>query len=514
MAIQAALTVDTTGIIVGGAGLMTDDETLKQDAARVAALAPYTVLSKEASSGKLVPLTDVDPAVVPGSLACGAIGGTAAEFAALASSSFKIGFDGESVIEVVCDFSGLDSPADTAGYMTCGALGGSIPDFAAVSDGQFGIQVDGNAAIQVGSLDFSGLDGEDDLAGYFTCGAAGTNAAGFAAVADGSLRVTVNGVNHDLSGLDFNTVAITGLQQVADVINYAAQGRFYCEYDLATTIFRFVSNTTGETSTVALGATGAGTDLSAAGYLNAAGGAATAGVGGEGTLQTIPGIINAAAAGRFFCFQSGDEMVFVSPTRGETSAVTVLTAGTAGTDISGASYLNGLTGTGTPTAGTGGEGLFESIVDIINAELAGRGTCSFDGDKFIFWSNSTDIGSAVSYLTAGATGTDISGASYLNGLTGTGVITAATTADGENIPIGLYWGDSVTAASLVAGDVTNRKVLVGGDPIILDEDKIILENSLTLASVVTSTGKTIEQHLRDIGIFARETYVNGQIAPV
>ncbi|RKX22186.1 MAG: hypothetical protein DRP45_11585 [Candidatus Zixiibacteriota bacterium] len=269
MTIQAETTVDTTGVIVGGAGLMNDDETLLQDAARVAALAPYTVLAKQQSSGKLVPLTELAPTL-------------------------------------------------TSAGLECGANGGNLAAWQAVGDGAFQIDVDGS------------------------------------------------------------TLDITGL---------------------------------------------------------------------------------------------------------------VFTAVAALTDI----------------------------VGIINVALAARAICVYDevGDVFSFFSLKSGLpASTIGYLVAGSAGTDISGAGFLNGLTGTGTITAATGEASESVPSGIYWGDEVTAADLVAGDVTNRKVLAGGDPIILDEDKIVLEGSLTLASVVVATGKTIEQHLRDIGIFARETYVNGQIAPV
>jgi hypothetical protein len=323
---RSKVTVDSTGIEIYGTGMTKDDQTFLREIGRVADLVSYTVIAKAADSKKWVPLTDVDPAVVPGSLACGAIGGDLEDFAALASASFKIGFDGESVIEVVCDFSGIDSKLDTAGYMTCGALGGTIPEFQAVSDGQFGIAIDGNAAIQVGGLDFSGLDSEQDTPGYYTCGANGANIGAWNAVTDGAFEVVVNGLEIALSGLDFSTAAT--LNDIADTINYAAAGRFTVIYDGKTDVYRIVSNTTGETSTVAAPtAPVAGTDISAAGFLNgAAAGSATAGTGGEGTAQTITDIINAAAHGRFFCYQSGDEIVFVSPTAGETSAVSVLTA--------------------------------------------------------------------------------------------------------------------------------------------------------------------------------------------
>ena len=131
---ESKLTLLTTPWDLGGQGKYRDDLTIEQDGARAAVLFFLTVMAKEVSSGKLVPLTDVTPALVPGSLACGAIGGTAAEFAAAGSSSFKIGFDGEAVIEVVTELSGLDSVADTPGYMTCGAIGGTLEEFASITE--------------------------------------------------------------------------------------------------------------------------------------------------------------------------------------------------------------------------------------------------------------------------------------------------------------------------------------------------------------------------------------------
>ena len=113
--------------------------TFAQDAGRAIPLAPFTLLSKIASSNKFTSLTDVDPTMVAGILICDPIGGTAAEFQALSSSSFKIGIDGEAVFEVVCDFSGLDSVEDTPGFLTGAALAVDMPIFQAVADAQFSI---------------------------------------------------------------------------------------------------------------------------------------------------------------------------------------------------------------------------------------------------------------------------------------------------------------------------------------------------------------------------------------
>lgn len=266
--LESKLTIDTTGTILGGAGNFRDDETVLQDAGRSIDLATFTVMAKKASDLKLIPLTDINPAL-------------------------------------------------TSAKMVCGTNGG--------------------------------------------------NAAAYIAVSDGAFKINVDGTLLDLTGIDFS--GITLLIEVEEILNEAADGRFRVLFDRGNDIFTFVSN-----------------------------------------KQGLP-----------------------------ESIVTVLTAGSAGTDISGAGFLNGLTTVGTETAATG----------------------------------------------------EVS----------------------ASIPIGLFWSNEVLAATIVAGDVTNQKLLVGGD-IRLDEDKIILENSLTLASIITATGKTVEQHLQDIGIFPAKTFTNGQIAPV
>ena len=74
-------------------------------------------------------------------------------------------------------------------------------------------------------------------------------------------------------------------------------------------------------------------------------------------------------------------------------------------------------------------------------------------------------------------------------------------------------GDDIAAATIVAGDITNQDLLIGADKMI-DEDLIILENSLTLASVISATGLTIRQHLQNIGIYPRKSTNAQQIQPI
>ncbi len=352
----------------------------------------------------------------------------------------------------------------------------------------------------VEGLSGSGINDENDIAGFYTCGTNGAAiGSGWDAVTDGTGTFDINGVEIDLTGLDFSN-AVT-FDDVADTINYAAAGRFTILYDWKLNIYKIVSNTTGETSVlVAPSAEGTGTDITASGYLNgAAAGSATAGTGGEGTNQTVEGIINAEARGRFTCFYDGDQYIFVSRTAGELSTVTVLSAGAGGTDISGAGFLNGAAGAA--TQGTGGEGLFQSISDIINAELAGRATVAFDGDAFVFMSPTQGILSAVSVLTAGTTGTDISGASYLNGAAGTP--TAGSGGTGANIPAGIYVGPAITAAAIIAGDISDLQVLVGEAAV--DFDQLVLENSLDITDTITGLMITIEDELLRRGIISQDT---------
>ncbi len=634
---ESKLTNATFPWDLGGRGKVRDDLTVEQDGARAAVLEFLTVMANKSSVEKLVPLIDVDPTLTFANMVCGAIGGTAAEFSALADAEFAITVDGvltniigldltglDTVLDtpgymtcgaiggtlaefaaagancqfgltvdgvlmnITADFSGLDSVADTAGYLTCGAIGAALPAWAAVNDAQFGITLDGQAEIQVGPIDYSGLDTEADTAGFFTCGVNGDIIANWDGLADASFSIVVNGVAFDTGQMNLTTCVTFG--DVVNVINFFLEGVATIEYSWNTNIFRFVSNTTGEPSIVAEpGAPAGGTDISGAAWLNAPGGAATAGAGGEGTGQTIQDITNAALiadGAAAFCYYNGDAFVFVSQTRGETSEVADLTAGGVGTDVSGAGFFNGLAGVnvqgaggenlgqnisdtinaasqgrftchfsgdafiftsrtagelstvsdlvagaggvdvsgagflnglaGVNVQGTGGEGLYESISEIINAQAAGRFTVDFDGDAFVFYSPTPGLpGGVITVLTAvvAGTGTDISGAGFLNGLVGIGTVTAATGSDGTDRPAGLFMSKEITAAAIVAGDVDNQVLLVGSDKMI-DEDMIVFEGGLSLASVVVATGRTIREELELMGIYPRKSINSQQIQPI
>jgi hypothetical protein len=94
------------------------------------------------------------------------------------------------------------------------------------------------------------------------------------------------------------------------------------------------------------------------------------------------------------------------------------------------------------------------------------------------------------------------------------MITLTDTAT-ESLPVGLLM-QTVAAADIVAGDVSDVKLLVGSDKMI-DEDMIVLENSLTLESLITvPTGgqKTIRTALQEIGIYPRKSQNDQQIQPI
>jgi len=87
-------------------------------------------------------------------------------------------------------------------------------------------------------------------------------------------------------------------------------------------------------------------------------------------------------------------------------------------------------------------------------------------------------------------------------------LTDVTLTTGAAIALGVYLGDDVAAADLVAGDVTGALILTGGGACTLDSSLVILENSLTPATVVetgTINARTIADDLARIGLFLEAT---------
>jgi hypothetical protein len=155
------------------------------------------------------------------------------------------------------------------------------------------------------------------------------------------------------------------------------------------------------------------------------------------------------------------------------------------------------------------------IPDIINSSplVAGKFRCvnvNGIGTNVRFESLKKGLGiSSISVLSAVGSGTDISTGTTLglDGQTGAGggVVTAAAGDVYTTIPAGIYIGNEITAAALVAGDVTKKQVLVGGFPVYVDKNQLVFENSQTLASVIKVNGLavTVEDYLvNNLGIIA------------
>lgn len=89
--------------------------------------------------------------------------------------------------------------------------------------------------------------------------------------------------------------------------------------------------------------------------------------------------------------------------------------------------------------------------------------------------------------------------------------TDETATDGTAIPLGIYVGNEVTAAALVAGDVSDAAILVGRN-VTIDINEITIENSLTLATVINATGgadnihiQTVRDYMANIGMYFEGT---------
>jgi len=321
--------------------------------------------------------------------------------------------------------------------------------------------------------------------GYMTCGALGATEAELAALTDGEFSIDIDGNEIDITGINATMLDIpsdTRAQLVcgANGVNLAG----YTAVSDAS--FRCTINGTQR-------------DVSAMNFTGAT------------AFTDVLSIINVKLL-PFNAYAEYDETADVfsvySLLEGDQSTITVLSGTGAGTDISGAGFLNGASGTGTATQGTGGSGFGVAFADLINAKALGKFETVYDGTQFIFFSNTIGVDSAASVLSAvsGGAGTDISGASYLNGLTGTGTPVAGTGGQGEDIPAGIYMGQDLTAAEIDAADVTGCPIMVGGSGVRLWEEVLVLENSLTLSSVVHAKQKTIEDCLHELNFYTEAGY--------
>jgi hypothetical protein len=88
--------------------------------------------------------------------------------------------------------------------------------------------------------------------------------------------------------------------------------------------------------------------------------------------------------------------------------------------------------------------------------------------------------------------------------------TDETAVDGSAIPQGIFVGDEIAAADLVAGDVVDQPIITFG--IDFDEALLVIENSKTLDTVIATSNaaavyskKTVRDYLVDKTLIPRDT---------
>lgn len=79
----------------------------------------------------------------------------------------------------------------------------------------------------------------------------------------------------------------------------------------------------------------------------------------------------------------------------------------------------------------------------------------------------------------------------------------ATAADGTNIPEGIFMGEDITAAALVAGDVVDNPVVFSGMK--FDEDKLVFDNGADTIDTLLSTGRTVREELALMNLIGQQT---------
>ena len=77
-----------------------------------------------------------------------------------------------------------------------------------------------------------------------------------------------------------------------------------------------------------------------------------------------------------------------------------------------------------------------------------------------------------------------------------------TAVNGAQIPRGVYMGDEIAAATIVAGDVADAPILVGG-ACTVDADQLVMEAGDL--DTVLAGGGTVRDALANIGIFTEDT---------
>jgi len=78
--------------------------------------------------------------------------------------------------------------------------------------------------------------------------------------------------------------------------------------------------------------------------------------------------------------------------------------------------------------------------------------------------------------------------------------------NGVATSVGIYDGEDIPAATLIAGDVVGLNILIGQD-IVLNETLVVCESSLTLDSIIGTgvTTTTLREIFKTRGIFTAKT---------
>jgi len=240
------------------------------------------------------------------------------------------------------------------GYFTSGALG-ALAVWQALTDGEFMISKDGAAAVEVDGINMSA----GATAGLWVTGIVTGKMAAFEAVSDGEFDITLDaGSPINVLLVDFSGAStFAGLAAILQTAVQAEIGleAVTVEYDSNSGRFIFTSDSTGATSAILIevGTAGTGTDLTGEAYFD--GGDETPGTAAslpadmDAVATALTAAITAAGVSDVTVEYSDSRMVFTSATTGNSSSIEIsaVTAGP-GTDITGASYLNG----GISTLGT------------------------------------------------------------------------------------------------------------------------------------------------------------------
>jgi len=89
-------------------------------------------------------------------------------------------------------------------------------------------------------------------------------------------------------------------------------------------------------------------------------------------------------------------------------------------------------------------------------------------------------------------------------------LTDVTATDGTEFPRGIFIGEDITAAALLAADVDDQ-LIITGDDCTVDEDLLVFQNSVALSDEITNQNLTVRSALKMIGIDTQKTNYVSQI---